>query len=200
VGLTKLKFDKKFQPCAAEPGDELYPNGIFVFNISRLLAFVQAHPDRFPVEQIELADIPDYGGSHLDEASIRAADLSRPILLAEIAPGRYNVIDGHHRIAKARHDGARTVAGQRLWCPEHVRFLTSSTAYQKYIDYWNSKVDEATRDVSAGSPVAKKGKPSPEVQRQRRTAFYHGLSRDTLRNAARRAKTSRKTRKPADHP
>jgi len=26
--------------------------------------------------------------------------------LAEIAPGRYNLIDGNHRMAKARRDGA----------------------------------------------------------------------------------------------
>lgn len=116
-----------------------------MFNVSRLLAFVKAHADRFPVEQVELVDIPDYGGAHLDEAAIRTADLSRPILLAEIAPGRYNVIDGNHRIAKARRDAARTVAAQRLRCPEHVCFLTAATAYQKYVEYWNSKVDEATR-------------------------------------------------------
>jgi len=34
--------------------------------------------------------------------------------LAEIAPGRYNLIDGHHCIVKAWREGARTGAGQPL--------------------------------------------------------------------------------------
>jgi hypothetical protein len=35
-----LKLDEKFQPCPVDEGDEVYPNGIFQFNISRLLAFL----------------------------------------------------------------------------------------------------------------------------------------------------------------
>ena len=58
--LSKLKLDDQFRPCSAEAGDELFPNGIFEFNISRLLSFIQAHADRFPVEPVELTDIPDY--------------------------------------------------------------------------------------------------------------------------------------------
>ena len=88
-------------------GDEMYPNGIFEFNITRLLAFVQEHADRFLVERVELSEFRDYGKSpHLNEETVRLADLSRPILLAEMAPGRYSVIDGNHRLAKARRQGA----------------------------------------------------------------------------------------------
>ena len=84
--LSKLKLDKKFRPCSAEAGDELFPNGIFEFNISRLLSFIQAHADRFPVEPVELTDIPDYGDAGLDEKAICTADLSRPILLPKSPP------------------------------------------------------------------------------------------------------------------
>lgn len=104
---AKLKLDRKFQPCPTETGDELYRNGIFIFNITRLLAFVGAHADAFPVESVELADIPDYGSDgRLDKEAVCAAGLLRPILFAEIAPGRYNLIDGHHRVAKARRESA----------------------------------------------------------------------------------------------
>jgi hypothetical protein len=82
----KLKLDKKFQPCPLDEGDEAYPNGIFHFNISRMLAFIDAHPEDFPLEHIPVADIPSYAGASLDEATVRSADLSRPVLLAEIAP------------------------------------------------------------------------------------------------------------------
>jgi hypothetical protein len=57
----RLRRDPRFHPCATEPGDELYPNGIFEFNISRLIAFISVHPERFPTEIVQLSEIPDYG-------------------------------------------------------------------------------------------------------------------------------------------
>ena len=44
----------------------------------------------------------------------------------------------------------------------------------------------------------KKRKPSLEVLRQRRVAFYGGISRDVLRDAARRADEGPKLSDPAD--
>lgn len=37
--LTRLKLNRQVQPYTAEPGDELYLNGIFGINVTRLLAF-----------------------------------------------------------------------------------------------------------------------------------------------------------------
>ena len=97
-GPVPLRGDPQFQPCATEPGDELYPNGIFEFNISRLIAFISAHPERVPNETVELSEIADYGNSdRLDDAAIQVADLSRPVILAEILPERFSLIDGHHQ-------------------------------------------------------------------------------------------------------
>jgi hypothetical protein len=137
----RLRRDPQFQPCATEPGDELYPNGIFEFNISRLIAFVSAHPERFPIEVVELSEIPDYGSSkRLDDAAIQATDLSRPALLSEIAPARFSLIDGHHRVAKARRLRSSMITAHRVRCPDHVGFLTSAYAYEEYVEYWNSKL------------------------------------------------------------
>ena len=137
----KLKFHKKFQPCSVEEGEEMYPNGMFVFNITRLLAFIKVHSEQYPIEFVPLEEIPYYdNGSGLNPETVRTADLSRPIVLAEISPGLYNVIDGNHRLRKARQDGVRTISAFRVRCPQHVPFLTSMTSYEKYVGYWNSKV------------------------------------------------------------
>lgn len=141
---AKLNLDKTFEPCALAEGDEIYPNGIFEFNITRLLTFIDAHPKDFPVDTVPVAGIPDFGSSRLNEAVVNSADLSRPVLLAEIAPGRYNLIDGHHRAAKARRNGVPTVPARRIACPRHVPFLTTTAAYVKYVEYWNSKLDETS--------------------------------------------------------
>jgi hypothetical protein len=53
------------------------------------------------------------------------------VILAEISPGRYNLIDGNHRVAKARREGVSSVLAYR--CLEHVAFLTSARAYEKYV-------------------------------------------------------------------
>jgi hypothetical protein len=139
---ARLRPNKRFQPCLINEGEELFANGIFEFNITRILAFLDADPARFPVELTAVATIVDYGSRNLDEATILAANLSRPILLAEIAPGRYNPIDGNHRIAKARRDSVVSIPARRIGCPEHVPFLTSTLAFESYVEYWNSKIKE----------------------------------------------------------
>jgi hypothetical protein len=135
-----LKIDKTFEPCPIEQGDELYPNGIFEFNITRLLALVSTHVDLFPIERVTVDDIPNYGSDNLDEDAVGTADLLRPILLAEISPGLFSLIDGHHRVAKARRKGVGTLPAHRVACPHHVRFLTSTRAYELYVEYWNGKL------------------------------------------------------------
>jgi hypothetical protein len=128
---ARFKRDKNFQPCHAESGDEHYANGIFEFNITRLLAFIETCAERFPIESVQVDDFPAYGSSHLNEETVLSADLSRPILLAEIAPGRFNVIDGNHRLARARRESVQMIPARRVRCPDHVPFLISDWAYEK---------------------------------------------------------------------
>jgi hypothetical protein len=140
--LHRLDLDRYFQPCEPRDGDEIFPNGIFEFDITRLRAHVGAS-GQFRAELISLHDIPAAGsGTRLNELTIVAASLSRPVILAEIAPGRHNLIDGHHRVAKARRLGQTSISAYRIRCPEHLAFLTSTRAYEAYVEYWNSKVDE----------------------------------------------------------
>ena len=46
----KLKINKKFQQLSLDEGDEFYPNGIFEFNITKLLMFIKANPQLFQPE------------------------------------------------------------------------------------------------------------------------------------------------------
>jgi hypothetical protein len=145
---VRLNLDPHFRPCEPVDGDELYPNGIFEFNISRLLGYLFAE-GRFRAELVPLDDMPRASqNAGLNERAVLAADLKRPVILAEIAPGRYNLIDGHHRVAKALRGGVPSIPAYRIRCPEHVAFLTSTRAYQAYVEYWNSKVDAASADAS----------------------------------------------------
>ncbi|MFA6293875.1 MAG: ParB N-terminal domain-containing protein, partial [Victivallales bacterium] len=69
------------------------------------------------------------GKAVVDESHVDSVDISRPVILAEIAPGHYNLIDGNHRMEKARRMGTKSVSAFRLNIKQHVKFLTSKEAY-----------------------------------------------------------------------
>lgn len=83
----------------------------------------------------------------INESHLVSVNLELPILIAEIAPQRYNVIDGNHRMEKARRSSIETLPGYTLDVPEHVNFLTTKIAYEAYVRYWNDKLSEHNLDV-----------------------------------------------------
>jgi len=133
-----LKIDPDFIPCPAEEGDELFPNGIFVFNVTRMIEYIQ-ESDEVILEEVMINDI-NHHFSSINESHLDTVDISRPIILAEIAPGRYNLIDGHHRLEKARRMGKESMQAYKMNVLQHVQFLTSKEAYQSYVEYWNNKL------------------------------------------------------------
>lgn len=137
--MKKLKANKDFIPCPIDDDDEIYPNGIFEFNITKMLDYIQKNPDSFPVEQVAVKDFYKEL-SVINESHVDSVDVSKPVILAEIAPGRFNLIDGNHRMEKARRLGIETVFAYRLDVEQHIRFLTDKRAYLSYVEYWNSKL------------------------------------------------------------
>jgi len=51
--------------------------------------------------------------------------VSKPVILAEIAPDQYNLIDGNHRAEKAVRHGLEELKAYRLSAAQHIQFLTS---------------------------------------------------------------------------
>ncbi|MBA2666322.1 MAG: hypothetical protein H0U69_04725, partial [Trueperaceae bacterium] len=111
--MIKLSLDEDFVACPVVDGDELFPSGVFEFNVSRILAYLERCPDDVVLVSVAVGDFSRWLDD-LDEAHVAAADLARPLVLAEIAPGRFNVIDGHHRLEKARRHGVGTLQAYRL--------------------------------------------------------------------------------------
>ena len=134
----KLKVEKEYIPCPESDGDELFANGIFVFNITRMVEHILKNPDVFLPEDVSVKDLHRY--QSLNESYVSAADICRPVILAEIAPSRYNLIDGCHRVEKAHRMGIQTLKAYRLNVHQHISFLTSRKAYESYVEYWNSKL------------------------------------------------------------
>lgn len=104
-----------------------------------MLEYIRMRPEDFPVEEVSLASL-GFTSQRLDEATVSKADLTKPLLLAEIAPGQFNVIDGNHRLERARREGATILPVWRVGPKFHTRFLIYAESYRQYISYWNSKV------------------------------------------------------------
>ena len=99
----KLAVEKDYMPCPESDGDEIFMNGIFVFNITRMVEHILKNPDVFLPEDVSVKDLHSFRS--LNESHVNAADIRRPVILAEIAPSRYNLIDGHNRVEKAHRMG-----------------------------------------------------------------------------------------------
>ena len=137
---VKLKADDNFTPCPINKGDELFPNGIFVFNITTMLEYLKINSNEVDLVEVEVHDFPK-SFSSIDKSHVDSVDISRPVILAEIAPGHYNLIDGNHRMEKARRMGEKSILAYNLNVKQHLAFLTEKKAYLSYIEYWNGKCE-----------------------------------------------------------
>jgi hypothetical protein len=135
----KLKVDKNFIPCPVEADDELYQNGYFVFNITKMHEYIERHSSDLDLIQIEVEDFPE-SFSSINDSHIDSVDVSKPVILAEISPGNYNLIDGNHRKEKARKIGISRISAYKLNVEQHIKFLTEKDAYYSYVNYWNGKL------------------------------------------------------------
>jgi len=137
--MKKLKLDENFTPCPTATGDELFPNGIFVFNITKMIEYIQENPENITIEEVAVSNFNSCFSS-INESHVDSVEISKPLILAEISPGRLNLIDGNHRLEKARRMGVKSIQAYRLNVEQHMKFLTSKKAYVAYIEYWNSKL------------------------------------------------------------
>ena len=135
-----LELNKDFIPCPVNDGDEIFRNGIFHFNITKMLEYIQQNLNMIVLEEVSVSDFPREFSS-INESHMDSVKLLHPVVLAEISPGKFNLIDGNHRMEKARRLELKKIMAYRLTVDQHMQFLTDKKAYESYIEYWNSKVE-----------------------------------------------------------
>jgi hypothetical protein len=139
VKAKKIRVDKNFSPCPVSDEDEVYRNGIFEFNITKMIEYIQKNSADIRPETVAVKDFCKEFSS-IDDGHVDKVDVSQPVIMAEIAPGRYNLIDGNHRMEKARRMGLVSLLVYKMDVERHMKFLTDKKAYVAYIEYWNSKL------------------------------------------------------------
>lgn len=113
IQLTKkLKLDRDFVPCPESDGDELFANGIFEFNITKMTEYIRERSGEFVPEEVAVNDFQR--AIPIADSQLESIRIGEPVILAEIAPGKYNLIDGNHRMEKARKLGIKSLLAYRL--------------------------------------------------------------------------------------
>lgn len=122
--ISKLEVNNDFVPCQPDDDDEdeLFPNGIFVFNISKIIDYIKHNKDKVELSEVNVRSIRTY--SSLNESYIDSVNISKPVILSEISPENYNLIDGHHRLEKARRTDRPTIMAYKLTVYQHINILT----------------------------------------------------------------------------
>jgi hypothetical protein len=122
-------------------GDEFFPNGIFNFNISRILEDINAGLLQVEYEEILVQEwCRTHGHGSINEEHLPTVDVTKSILQAEIRPGMFKIIDGNHRIEKAFRDGILSIHSYKLRGEHLIPYFMRVEGYKAFVDYWNSKL------------------------------------------------------------
>lgn len=137
----KLKLNKEYRPLPANPGDEIYPNGIFNFNISRILEDIAS--GRLEAEK-ELINVSEWFKTHfrpcVNEHHLPHVDITKPVIQAEVCPGIFVIIDGNHRMEKAFRDRVEFIDSYKLKGDQLIPYFAEVQGYRAFVKYWNSKL------------------------------------------------------------
>ncbi|MGE6203840.1 hypothetical protein [Guptibacillus hwajinpoensis] len=137
----KIKMDNNYIPLPSHLGDEIYPNGIFHFNISRIVEDIDygiLHMEREKIEVKRWFNTKTRG--KINENHLLMVDVSRPIIQAEIRPGMFEIIDGNHRIEKAFRENIPTSPSYKLKGEQLILYFKERDGYMAFVEYWNSKL------------------------------------------------------------
>ena len=152
--LTAERQDASVLP---KEGEEVFSIGVFKFNISAMLDWLKNNPQ--PIVEVSVGMLGTF--SSKEDRYVDLADISRPIVIAEIAPDYrdfvpdisekdlitrgYVCIDGQHRIEKAKRVGLETLPAVVIRMEQHIHFIYSG--YDRYVEYWNMKLKERCEDA-----------------------------------------------------
>jgi hypothetical protein len=138
-----FKKDKSFTPCQENIGDEIFPNGSFRFNITRILEDIHSGKLEVELEKIDVNKwFKRHCKGHINEKHLLSVSLSKPVLQAEISPGNFVIIDGNHRMEKALQEEVPFVDSWKLRGEQLIPYFTEEKGYKAFISYWNGKVEE----------------------------------------------------------
>lgn len=138
----KLVLDTNFKSVPLYIDDETFRIGIFKFNITKILADLANEEligERTEIDVVHW--FKENWRGKVNEDHMPNVKIGVPIVMVEIKPGTYSVIDGNHRLEKAFREGVEKIDAIRLKGEQILPYLTDGRGYESFIKYWNSKLD-----------------------------------------------------------
>ena len=117
--------------------------GGFPFNwhITRAAAWIEENRDQIELSVVQVGPrSPGADSPNLDEDFLPKADLTKPIIMVRMRPEFFRLIDGNHRVAKARRMGMAELPAYYLTEEQHRQFFTAEEMDKRYVEYWNDKL------------------------------------------------------------
>lgn len=113
----------------------------FNWNVSRALEWIQENLDVIELSVVKIGPAdPGADSANLDEDFLQQADLTKPLIMVRMRPEFFRLIDGNHRVAKARRSGMHELPAYYLTQEQHRQFFTAEDMDKRYVDYWNDKL------------------------------------------------------------
>lgn len=145
--MKKLTENPDFIPYIAVEEDEMLGGFPFNWHVTRATEWIQANLDQVERSVVQIGPPgPGADSSNLDEEFLPKADLTRPIIMVRMRPEFFRLIDGNHRVAKARRTGIKELPAYYLTQEQHRQFFTSTDMDKRYVEYWNGKLKDFKKD------------------------------------------------------
>ena len=153
----KFKLNKDYTPLPIYEGDEIYPNGIFNFSISRIMEDIESGKLIPRFEKINIqAWFKFRSHGSINEEHLPTVDITKPIIQAQIRPDTYEVIDGNHRLEKAFRDGLEYIDSYKLCAEQLLPYFKEVRGYKAYVEYWNQKIKDIDHDAKRYAKMLEK--------------------------------------------
>lgn len=139
----KLKYNQSYTPLPTFEGDEIFPNGIFHFNISRITEHISEGKLKVQRERILVQEwFKTHYHPSVNEHHLPNVNINKAIIQAEICPNMFSIIDGNHRMEKAFREGIEFIDSYKIYGEQLVPYFKKVQGYKAFVDYWNSKLKE----------------------------------------------------------
>lgn len=145
--MKQMKENPDFIPCTAVEGDEMLGGFPFNWHITRATEWIKENLDQVELSIVQIGPTgPGADSPRLNDEFLPKADLTRPIIMVCMRPEFFRLIDGNHRVAKARRLGVNELPAYYLTQEQHRQFFTSDDMDKRYVDYWNGKLKDFSKD------------------------------------------------------
>ncbi|GGA91405.1 hypothetical protein [Ornithinibacillus halotolerans] len=140
----KLKLQSNYTPYPInDEDDEVYRNGIFQINITKIIEQIRSGKLLPEKEQIHVQDwFKTHFHGSINEDHLPSVDVTKTIIQAEISPDMYTIMGGNHRVEKAYREGTPYIDSFKLRVEQILPYFKETRGYETFVGYWNSKVDD----------------------------------------------------------